>query len=599
MNQSQKSFATQIQELSVNEVGITGSPSTTLMINIDITERSKTSRALGQMVHVFVKEDEKDILAVGQIVELKTRNRWHEDMAFKGVIKRHGSLPNLSGVADNRLATISVQSCFDVSKNPPIAHILGVSPSTGESVNRMDNKVMSELVAHQEDMITRIGRVYGTDVDMPMWFKHFGDGDDGAGDTHHIGVFGKTGSGKTTTASMMLLGYALSGQMNILVLDPKRQFSLDTELLPSRKKFKEQIENIGMKYSALDLVQDVFLPANPRLLADLVLTNGFIRLAFGLTTEDKQNALSDRIEAYFSGRCRNPRFKLHEQNAREMLQYMLLNFNKKEGKEEISEDIKYVYSRGNLQKRLKATIDARLSDLREPGDLDFLHKWEDAFALFAQQKSGGKDKMSMDDMVDKIVSSQGGELIVLALGRDSHTRENENLQALFLQQIERKIAEKGEAMYAESERANCLIVMDEAHRFVAEKSPDERVRELTREIVDAVRTTRKYGIGHMFITQTLESMNDEILKQMRVFAFGHGLTTGAELRKVKEVVNSEESVSLYKSFIDPTGVRQFPFMFFGPVSPFSATGSPLFVEIYTEFADFETMNKHRLANESR
>ena len=570
---TEKTFATQIQKLSLyeDEVGITGSPSTTLVINIDITENSKTSRALGQMVHVLLKEDEKDILAVGQIVGLKTINRWHEEQSFKGVIKRHGRLPNLSGVADNRLATVGVQSCFDVSKNPPIAHILGVSPSTGESVKRMNNKVMSKLVNHQEGVITRIGRVYGTDVNMPMWFKHFGEGDGGAGDTHHIGVFGKTGSGKTTTASMMLLGYALSGRMNILVLDPKRQFSLDTELLPSKKKFKDQIESIGMKYSALDLVQDVFLPAEPRLLADLVLANGFIRLAFGLTTEDKQGALSDRIEAYFSGRCSNPSFKLHKQNARDMLQKMLSNFkgeDKKEGEdtEEITEDIKYVYAMPAKQKELKEKIRTRLSDLLKSGNPDFLRKWEEAFALFVQEKSGSENekKISMDAMVRKIVSSQGGELIVLALGRDSHARENENLQALFLQQIERKIAEKGEAMYAEGKRANCLVVMDEAHRFVAEKSSDERVRDLTREIVDAVRTTRKYGIGHMFITQTLESMNDEILKQMRVFVFGYGLTTGAELRKVKEVVNSEESVALYKSFIDPTSVRKVSVHVFRP-----------------------------------
>ena len=49
----------------------------------------------------------------------------------------------------------------------------------------------------------------------PFWFKHFGkakddNGEDtnGAGDAYHIGVFGRTGSGKTTTAANMILGYA-------------------------------------------------------------------------------------------------------------------------------------------------------------------------------------------------------------------------------------------------------------------------------------------------------------------------------------------------------------------------------------------------------
>ncbi|MFC2021505.1 ATP-binding protein, partial [Chloroflexota bacterium] len=103
-------------------------------------------------------------------------------------------------------------------------------------------------------------------------------------------------------------------------------------------------------------------------------------------------------------------------------------------------------------------------------------------------------------------------------------------------------------------------------------------------IIDAVRTTRKYGIGYMFITQTIESLDAEILRQMRIFAFGYGLTSGGELRRVSEIVNNPSAIQLYRSFIDPSSNRRFPFMFFGPISPLSFTGSPLFLEAYTEFA---------------
>ena len=195
----------------------------------------------------------------------------------------------------------------------------------------------------------------------------------------------------------------------------------------------------------------------------------------------------------------------------------------------------------------------------------------------------------MDEVVKKIVADRGGNFVVLDLSPGPGEIENENLQALFLRVIENKITEAGGWRYAEGKRANCLIVMDEAHRFIAKNSPDPRVRELTPDLVDAVRTTRKYGIGHMFITQSLESLDDEVIKQMRIFAFGHGLTIGAELRKVNEIVNSKSAIDLYKSFVDPS-FGKYPFMFFGPVSPLSATGSPLFVEMYTDFADFEKKN---------
>ena len=51
-------------------------------------------------------------LSLGQITEIETKNRWHEEPSFKGIIKRHGKLPNLSGIADNRIAILNVQSSF-------------------------------------------------------------------------------------------------------------------------------------------------------------------------------------------------------------------------------------------------------------------------------------------------------------------------------------------------------------------------------------------------------------------------------------------------------------------------------------------------------
>lgn len=594
-----KTFAEQINELTgpMEPVGITSSPSTTTDIVVDITEGQKTARALGQMVFVQLPEDDINLLTVGQIVDLTTRNRWHEDMSFKGVIKKHGALPHLSGVADNRLATVSVQSCFNISGEHPKAHILGVSPSTGAQVVKIDNEVMSLLVKHQRDIITYIGRVYGTSVDMPMWFKHFGKGgkgnESGAGDAYHIGVFGKTGSGKTVTAALMLLGYARNKEMNILVLDPQGQFSLDKDLLPNGGKFQEQMDAAGMTCTKLDLVREVALPADPRLFADLLLFNGFIQEIFGINSNEKKQAMSDSIDTYMSGLIMNNSEFFGNSDPQKTLSDLLAAFA------DTNRDyIQYVYSPGQWQKiriarmnKVRAALDGGGNEAKA-----YLKKWNKVFGLFSHT-----GKTPMEKVVKDIVSTDGGKCIILDVsGTAPGELENDNLKAVFLQQIERKIAETGGMMYArnEDEKANCLIVMDEAHRFVAGKSPDVRVRELTGEIVDAVRTTRKYGIGHMFITQTLESMDEEIIKQMRVFGFGHGLTTGAELRKVGEIINSKAAQDLYRSFIDPGSGGRYPFMFFGPVSPFSATGAPLFIETYTQFAEFEKKNPAKPSGES-
>jgi hypothetical protein len=90
----------------------------------------------------------------------------------------------------------------------------------------------------------------------------------------------------------------------------------------------------------------------------------------------------------------------------------------------------------------------------------------------------------------------------------------------------------------------------------------------------------------MFITQTLESLHEEIRRQMRIFAFGYGLTSGSEFSKIKDIINDDASAKFYKSFIDPTSNKKFPFMFYGPISPLSFTGSPLFLEMDKEISDF-------------
>ena len=586
-----------IKNQGKNAVGITSSPSNTLDITIDITEESKTERTLGQMAYAVLEEDGENILVIGQIIDIQTKNRWHEDPSFKGVIKRHGRLPHLSGTADNRIATISVQACYSLGKSTPESYILGTSPSTGERIQKMNNEVMTALMKNHEKDITFLGKVYGTDVDLPLWFKHFDRTDTknneaGAGDAYHIGVFGKTGSGKTVTAAYMLLGYAKNkNNISILVLDPQKQFYTDRELLGvENEKLEPRIKKIGMNYEKYEILNDIYLPGDKyELFGDLLSNNGFIEEAFKpLYGEDKVERVKDSIVDYLRGRSNKPGFNLSSiSDGKKLLSEMLSRFLElKDEEEERTGFSKYVYivfgtkdTRTRLQSRIKFVSENL--DTQTP----VLSKWDSALKLFDKRKTGGT-KISVEEIVDKTVA-KNGNFIVLDISGRSGEIENENIQALFIKIIEEKIVEAGAKLYTQGQKANCLIVMDEANRFISSESSDPRVKELTTAIIGSVRTTRKYGVGYMFITQTLESLDEEILRQMRIFAFGYGLTSGSELRKVSELVNNDSAIQLYRSFIDPSSNKRFPFMFFGPVSPLSFTGSPLFLEVYTDPAKFK------------
>lgn len=585
-----------IQSCSANPLGITSSPSTTLDITIDITEDAKHSRALGQMVYVVLEEDGQNILVIGQIISIETKNRWHEDPSFKGVIKRHGKLPHLSGTADNRIATISVQACYVLDDKSAEGYILGTSPSTGERVQKMNNEVMKTIMQQHERYITYMGKVYGTDVDLPFWFKHFGQttkgsNELGAGDAFHIGVFGKTGSGKSVTATYMLLGYVKNKtSMSILVLDPQEQFYLDKQLLPGELKVEDKVKQIGMNYEKYKIVEDIFLPPERvDIFAELLKNNGFIEEAFRpIYTPDKLDDMAEAVGDYITGRAINPSFNLGTVDKQQLLREMLTRFitltNTGEKKDGFSKYVTRVWGTQATRQRLVDRINDLINNFAR--EISVITKWESILKLFSPTKSDGTKKKAFDYLVDKIVKNRGN-FIVLGIGPRQGEIENENVQALFIDILENKIVEAGADLYTKGIGANCLIVMDEAHRFISREVADERIKRLTSDIISSVRTTRKYGIGYMFITQTIESLDEEILRQMRIFAFGYGLTSGQELRKVGEFVNNPSALQLYKSFIDPSSNRRFPFMFFGPISPLSFTGSPLFIEVYSDVSKFK------------
>lgn len=267
-----------ILDLLVNQaadhaIGSVGSPSNTTEIIIDILQTSEAKKVLGQLVYLVVPQDDKQLAVLGQISKVETKNRWHEDLTFRGIIKRHGRLPHLSERADVRTATISVQACFAItpgSQGPGevTESILGISPSTGLTIYRVRDEVLDALLQKYADQIIYLGHVYGTEVKMPFWLKHFGDGTGGVGEAYHIGVFGKTGSGKSGLAAYLLLGYARHRQMGLIFIDPQSQFSTGIGL--PFDLFGE-LRRMGRPVEVYRLADQVRLPAEAPYSADCFL----------------------------------------------------------------------------------------------------------------------------------------------------------------------------------------------------------------------------------------------------------------------------------------------------------------------------------------
>jgi len=574
-------------------IGSVGSPSNTTEIIIDINQKSEKKRNLGQLVCLVQPQDQENLVVIGQISEIETQNRWHEDLTFRGIIKRRGSLPHLSEKADVRTAKLNVQACFSIAPDGKITPgTLGTSPATGTPIISVRDEILDKLLEQYKNQIIYLGNAYATDVKMPLWLKHFDRGEGGAGEAYHIGVFGKSGSGKSGLAAYMLLGYAQHKNMGIIFIDPQNQFASQTDL---PFKLHDSLRKLGRKVEVYRLTNQIRLGTKNNavnLFCSLLLKTEFYR-NIGVRSKENQDYASDEVSRIIRDILSNQKVEL--KNGGDDLLLNVLQSLRQD-----NNALQRIYASSQPRQRLQDTLQELIDNEREFKRVQ-QEIWQPVLDLFLENDSQGNRRSSLWHIVQKSASDEQKPIVFLDIkGEGTTFADNEEIKALILKEISTILKVAGENAFKEDKKLNCLICLDEAHRFVKSSfgnDDNSEMSNLTRTFVDGVRTTRKYGLGYMFITQTIASLHKEIVGQLRLYAFGYGLTSGSEYRQIEELVSDKQALSLYKSFVDPQSNEQYPFMFLGPVSPLSFTGSPLFVQMFTEFSQFQNANNLQSSDE--
>ncbi len=573
-------------------VAVVSSPSTNIELTLDVVSNHSASNLIGALVGF--RWDQSNPLndsqtlptrVLGQITSIQMRNRWHEDQAFKNIIKSNKKLPAITPQQDTRTAVMKIGGCFVQAENR--GHHshgdLGGVPSTGTEILLVDQQFLNAALQSCKDDLFYLGKAYGSDIAFPMWFKHFGSGKHGIGEAYHIGIFGKTGSGKTGLVKMLLTAYARHPDMGILVIDPQGEFSLefnDKQVGSQGLPIKEIVESKLGRELVLAPISKVQLD-NWNLLEDLLDSSHFFDIGLGI----RGNTEREAAKSYAMQRLRD--FKIHELNQKEPGIEMLRHLWRK-----AQNDI--YKTKANWE-----TLRNRLNHFQKDGWNEFNKRyWQPITTLF----SSAGDKHRIEDLVARLTRSESGKkpVVVLDLSSQSGVQSwSDTLQKRIIAHIAEKLVEYSSSTLASNaETANTLVVLDEAHRFVPYGSGfqlDEESQMLRSELKRAVRETRKYGIGWMFISQTMQGLDTEILMQLRSMFFGYGLSFGLEFQRLRELAGGDrEAMNLYRSFRDPQSAmnpesKQFPFMAIGPVSPMPFAGQPMFFSAFNG-QDFTTQN---------
>ena len=547
-------------------VGVIGSPSSTSGLSVDILGTAVEKRLVGNLCTFTYTQDGKDHYALGQIVEIGMRNVWAEDPTMRSLIRQRGSVEPVTERQDYHYAKMTVSSVFSVgSETEP--SMLGTIPSTGTSVRVMGEDLMMSLLHKFENKFTFLGNAYGTNIKLPMWFKHFGDGEDGVGEAYHIGVFGKTGSGKSVLSKMILLSYARNKQMNIFVLDPQGEFSKLKKDVSVRSIIEHQFQKKLLFISIHNLIltgEDLF--------KSILNSSPFYQKLTIIHPENRERA-SLRILNVLRGRV-HTLDKISESKPWDY--YKRENFEAVWSDLQTPETLEKIYTSKEIQGRV-------LNSLQDLDKEEMYDIWASVCKLFSYTEKS--ERKTIKDLAKMINESDRGILVIIDLSEGEIPPDlfwNEEIRKVVINEFLKELTKQAETAYREDRLLNTLLIIDEAHRLAPRDitSDDTITSNLKSTIIDGIRTTRKYGLGWMFISQTISGLDKEIINQIRVYFFGYGLAYGIERQALREIVGgSEDSINLYQLFKDPQsgfGKREFSFMSFGPTSPLSFSGLPLF-----------------------
>ncbi len=573
-------------------LGVIGSPSSTSELSLDVLGTAVDRKLVGELALFRFMQDGTPHYALGQITEVKLRNIWHEDPTMRSLIRQRGRVEAVSERQDTHLAQMVVSAVFkDEGGNGFTPSILGTVPATGTPIHLVTDETLDLLLARYQDQVFYLGHVYGSKPKLPLWFKHFDRGSDGAGEAYHLGIFGKTGSGKSVLAKMILLAYARYPGMALLVIDPQGEFARDMDFTPPPGEFplplgqllRETLRKDVRVLTVRNLVLDRW-----ELFEQILFESNFFEYLTVPKGENRASACSVLVD-----KLRKAKVKLASLATRESFDRAWA-FLQDDNVQQI------FYRSSDSRRRFNAAI--------QQADPDEFYRdhWRPVAELFRSEREGAMTVESALGWLLKAEDSPAAQRPVLVVDLSREQAEglfwNDSIQSLVIKRLLDGLTLTAERSFKEQRSLNTLVVIDEAHRLAPrERALDnEAAEQVRRALVDAARTTRKYGLGWLFVSQTLSSLHPEILQQIRIFFFGFGLGLGQEFLALQQLVGSSgTALDLYRLFRDPHSAfdvasREYSFMTIGPVSPLSFSGTPLFFNAFNNVEEFLQANRLRL-----
>jgi hypothetical protein len=564
-------------------IAVIGSPNSTTTFTVDILETAR-DRALD---HAWVTFEVVERFngkayrkrALCQLGGIVTRNRWHEDPVIRSVIKHQGALPALSGESDLTSAQLSALGVFLLEDDGRVRRrtTLSTPPPSGTPVFPATAEALQSLV-HTEPGIFYAGTSPGDGLPVPLTLRHFGPTESGGfGEAVMMGVFGQTRSGKSILAAQILAGFAANPQMGLLVLDPQAEFGRDRFAAGDHRvdfSIRRLLSGLRSTRQVTVTTTDEVALEGTEAFTETLRRAGFFE-SLGFKGANKEREASERLAGLLAeladaeGR-RRPVRDLRGADL-PLLVKDLARFA----------DVIYASRPGTTpgegQRAQDVLARYQLDELR------LKRVW--AAALTAFRTDTGRVPLSQ--LIQRVLNDR--EVVVLSFSQEGGA---DAVPYFLLNEILTRLRHVIHRSFNGGQQSNALVVLDEAHLFAGEHAAETSDGSRTRTLLaQSIRMTGKYGVGWMFITQTLHDFDKTILRQLQVKAFGQGFKLGAD-REYVETELGREGFARYCSLPDPKRTGRYTFMLTGPIVALGSLGTPLVLQGFRSSDDLMRANPH-------
>jgi hypothetical protein len=525
-------------------------------------------------------------MQLAQIRDLELRNHHHETPLFKAYLRRHLEVPGLSGRADHRVATAYPVDAVIIGPDGEVIEKtspLSVLPSTGTRVHMAGDAVVRKFIRGGKGLL-RVGYL-ARPTHLPLALAHNGEDDDGAAEARHFGCFGPSGSGKTTMLAHLMTGWARHRRMGQFVLDHDGDLSA---LEIGRDghghchfSLARAFAAVGRDPSTVVRVgrNDLRIEHASDLAAALRIEHFFERLGVG--AGEKRHAVERAVTEALHDRLQDTPFA---------------ELSYDDAIDDVCHACAETYAASGRDQRLHGFIDAAKGGSAEKRLRE----------IWGRVQSYAAQPVSMRELVERALFD--GDIVIVNLsGADGAFDElltkrlvRTLLDVAHLAYVLKQGAAKAETWRGRYQRyrpyfdrykareVNAIAVIDEAHMVASEDDVREE-GSVAAQLAQAIRRTRKYGLGFCFATQEISSIAKSIFRNLGTYIFGYGLKSSSEAERVKEVLADESAFRVYRGFPEPKSSGRFSFMVSGAAVPL-ANGAPVPLTAYSSQEEFFEAN---------